>query len=76
MIKTKAMILIRQCRNSIGGILRKFQEVKHSPEDWPLSKRQELSKIMKSNKDQLTRLYKQYPDLRPIRTRQMRLKLN
>ena len=71
MTLSKARRLAARQRQNIGRLLGKLKQIRKNPEaylDW-----KETISLLKANMKDLHRLYKQYPAIKPIRSKQMNL---
>ena len=88
MTTDRARSIARLCRHNIGYILNKFKELKQTREDYVQikngvpevfqtvqRKRTILGQLLQANRQNLRKLYIQYPDIKPERGRQLSLSL-
>ena len=71
----QARIVAWGVKKNIGQLLQDTHSIKKNPSDWPAYRREEVKKQMSANMAQLWELYKGFPDMRPIKVRQMSLDL-
>lgn len=69
----RARSLAASSRKNIGILLNRFRDAKKNPANHPVGSLSSGRELLLSNIAALNRLYKEYPDIKPIRCRQLSL---
>ena len=62
-------------RHNIGALLYRCRDIRRHPDIFTIGEVAETARHIAESREQLKKLYEEYPDIKPARGRQMKLKL-
>jgi len=70
---TRARSLARQGRRNIGILLNQLKKIKETPDNYPPDLRAVNYQLLSANITNLRTIYQAFPEIKPIRVRQLNL---